>query len=951
MKSMRPQSLTPSASDRRAPRSAILRALSLLITATTALAWSIAAQATTIGPDAYGYTATDTVGFAFEDISGTGTSVLAGADDGAVTVPLGFTFNIYGNAFTSVSFSSNGLISFGGQNAQFSNVNIATFSPSLDVPSIAVAWDDWQFFQSGSDAVYYQTLGSPGSRRFVVTWRIAHGFFSSPSDVTFQAILTEGSDSILLQYLDIDSGDFRAFGANATVGIRDTNGQSNGRNLQWSVNSAALSNGQAILFSLCDHDGTIDLGEECDDNNLTSGDGCSAACRIEPCHTCTGAPSICTTLPLGTACGSSSDTECTNPDTCNATGTCLSNDEVVGTSCGDPTDDECTNPDTCNGSGACLANNEVLGTTCGDQSDTECTNPDFCNGFGNCLANNEPFFQPCGDPSSSECDQPDYCDGTGFCYANPVFPGAACGDPSDTECDNPDSCDGAGSCAANLEPPATSCGDLSATDCSNPDSCDGAGTCLSNDLPVDTFCNDEGNECTKNLCDGAGSCLHPAEPAGLSCGSPADTDCSNPDTCDGAGGCAVNDEPLNTPCTDDGNQCTQNVCNGGGSCTHPNEPSGTSCGSPADTQCDNPDTCDGSGACLANFEVNGTACGDPSDTECTNPDTCNGSGTCLGNHEPSGTACGDHSDTECTDPDTCSGSGTCLSNHAAELTPCHGGNNNTCLNACTTGACTPHFFNNCCGNGTLEGSELCDDGNQVSGDECRPTCRLNLDNFQCYRAGILQTHASPGVKVLVDQFHTINATVGTTRSVCNPAAANNDDLQAVTHTEHLQNYAVRTDPRKDIAAVLPVRDIKVVDQFGTHYVDATRPKGLLVPSNKEISSQPPPLLTPDLDHFTCYNVKRSKGRPKFTPIQSVEIDDEFASYSVKVTRPSRLCLPTNKYNEEPGAENHIAHLMCYRVSGKFSTPGRVFTNNQFGPSELFVRFPNELCVPAVKNPS
>ena len=43
--------------------------------------------------------------------------------------------------------------------------------------------------------------------------------------------------------------------------------------------------------------GTIDLIETCDDGNLSDGDGCSAACAVEPCWTCAGAPSNCVPTP------------------------------------------------------------------------------------------------------------------------------------------------------------------------------------------------------------------------------------------------------------------------------------------------------------------------------------------------------------------------------------------------------------------------------------------------------------------------------------------------------------------------------------------------------------------------------------------------------------------------------------------------------------------------------
>ena len=207
------------------------------------------AEALTLGPDAYGYSATDEIPFSFTDISGTGTRILAGADDASSTANVGFNFNFYGANYNTVSLSSNGLMSFGGSNSQFFNQNLTTDAPSGNLPSIAVLWDDWQYFQSGADAVYHQTVGAVGSRRFITQWNVAGGFASSPSFVTFQSVLFEGSNNILLSFLDTESGDFRNFGSNATVGIRDTNGQVNGRLLQWSHNSSGITNRSSVLFT------------------------------------------------------------------------------------------------------------------------------------------------------------------------------------------------------------------------------------------------------------------------------------------------------------------------------------------------------------------------------------------------------------------------------------------------------------------------------------------------------------------------------------------------------------------------------------------------------------------------------------------------------------------------------------------------------------------------------
>src|SRR6185295_6457188 len=62
----------------------------------------------------------------------------------------------------------------------------------------------------------------------------------------------------------------------------------------------------------------------------------------------------------GTACGNPADTSCSNPDTCDGFGLCMTNDESAGTGCSDG--DPCTANDQCNGSGAC---NSGAPTVCG----------------------------------------------------------------------------------------------------------------------------------------------------------------------------------------------------------------------------------------------------------------------------------------------------------------------------------------------------------------------------------------------------------------------------------------------------------------------------------------------------------------------------------------------------------------------------------------------------------
>jgi hypothetical protein len=207
------------------------------------------ARAAVIGPDTYGYTATNNIPYTFTDISGSGTQVLTNDDDSAVAAALGFGFDFYGTGYTSLFISSNGLMTFNTANSAFTNAALSG-SQSPDVPMIAPLWDDWVTLDAnGADAVYYQMLGAPGSRQFITQWNNVVSFGGSPSTVTFQSILFEGSNNILFNYADVISGDGKNNGGSATVGIRNTSGNTNGQNLQWSFNQPLIQDQESILFT------------------------------------------------------------------------------------------------------------------------------------------------------------------------------------------------------------------------------------------------------------------------------------------------------------------------------------------------------------------------------------------------------------------------------------------------------------------------------------------------------------------------------------------------------------------------------------------------------------------------------------------------------------------------------------------------------------------------------
>lgn len=214
------------------------------------------------GPDAAGYTATDATVFSFVDVSAGGASVLAGTDDGSAPLTLPFAFTFYGQSYTRVCVSSNGAIYFAPSAASctgvndFANIDLALTTPN-DWPAVFPYWTDLTFQAPGAGSVFYQTQGAAGGRRFVVQWNNAMPG-SSSSPVTFQAILSEGTNTIAFQYktVTLGAGNPASNGAQATVGIRNSGGNTSNKLLAWSFNAPVLRDGVAILFGNSTADST-----------------------------------------------------------------------------------------------------------------------------------------------------------------------------------------------------------------------------------------------------------------------------------------------------------------------------------------------------------------------------------------------------------------------------------------------------------------------------------------------------------------------------------------------------------------------------------------------------------------------------------------------------------------------------------------------------------------------
>jgi PKD repeat protein len=190
------------------------------------------------GPDEYGYIWIDSKnpgGPAFDwvEISGLGTRVYLGDDDGAM-VPLPFAFPFYGETKTQIGISANGYLSFDADsiNYYWTNAPIPTSAEPNDM--LAVFWDD---LNAGGGEVYY--YNDADNERFIVEYKNIPRWGATAS-YTFQVIL-KPNGTIIYQYLNM-SGALDS----ATAGIEDATGTDG---LQVVYNASYIEDGLAIGFA------------------------------------------------------------------------------------------------------------------------------------------------------------------------------------------------------------------------------------------------------------------------------------------------------------------------------------------------------------------------------------------------------------------------------------------------------------------------------------------------------------------------------------------------------------------------------------------------------------------------------------------------------------------------------------------------------------------------------
>ncbi|WP_083682736.1 DUF4215 domain-containing protein [Archangium sp. Cb G35] len=454
-------------------------------------------------------------------------------------------------------------------------------------------------------------------------------------------------------------------------------------------------------------DGVISLREECDDGNATPGDGCNASCGMEPGYACTGQPSKC-----AATCGNGVQ---------NAGEQCDDGNTTAG--------DGCNRSCRVEAGHACPIAGQSCVKTCGNGAIDPGEQCDDGNGY-----NSDGCSAACLTERGYECaGAPSAC--APLCGNGRMDSGELCDDGNITRGDG---CSNA--CTLELGYACPTVGQPCVKTCGN-GTVDPGEQCDDNDLEPLDGC---GTECR-------------VEP-GYACSTPS----SAPSVC--AATCGNGALDPNEQCDDNntkaGDGCTPGCrIETGYSCSGAPSTCSTVCGDgimAGGEQCDTGNTtaddgCDAScrietgWRCPAPGTVCFQTCGNgtvESGERCDDGNTTAGDGcggtcqvesgySCSGAPSACRTTCGDGivAGTEVCDDGNLSGGDTCSPRCLWDV-----GQACTASGVCD-GVCNPTTntcaLTNVCGNGFVEGSESCDDGNTASGDGCGSTC-ASEPGSSCY---------------------------------------------------------------------------------------------------------------------------------------------------------------------------------------------------------------------------
>ena len=167
--------------------------------------------------------------FEWQDISTTGLQLtLDEQRSTSKEIDIGFDFEFFGAAYSELFVHGNGMLKFGNSPHLMEYQELAVGDAIHPNNFIAGLWENIDS-SLGDGRIYTKLEGSAPHRKFIVQWHeVSHAsrtFNFLLSTVTFQVLLYEGSNDIVLQYKSVDFGSPQFDGgANALIAIEGFTG-------------------------------------------------------------------------------------------------------------------------------------------------------------------------------------------------------------------------------------------------------------------------------------------------------------------------------------------------------------------------------------------------------------------------------------------------------------------------------------------------------------------------------------------------------------------------------------------------------------------------------------------------------------------------------------------------------------------------------------------------------
>ena len=147
--------------------------------------------------------------------------------DSTIGIELPFAFDLYGVSSNDLRIGTNGFLAFGGNRSEQLGARANTdLSNGVEGNrAVAVLWDGYRINAPGAE-IYTEERGIAPYREFIVQWQnLISRQGTSNYLVSFQAILLETSNEIILKYYDLGPVLPAREGGAATIGVGDGNGE------------------------------------------------------------------------------------------------------------------------------------------------------------------------------------------------------------------------------------------------------------------------------------------------------------------------------------------------------------------------------------------------------------------------------------------------------------------------------------------------------------------------------------------------------------------------------------------------------------------------------------------------------------------------------------------------------------------------------------------------------